>query len=130
MGYESKIFAVTRCGFKSSIDGYNSSITIATLDIGKAVYTPDGKKLIDLFDKETDFAIYTNVCNEREEVMADTITDPYGDRITYLTKKKAAIKLLNKIVKKYEDYEPYKWLLNFIKSFENNDDIYICHYGH
>lgn len=130
MGYESMIYAVRRSTVPSMIDGFNSSFIIASLDMGKMVYSDIGQALKDMFDTLTDFAIYRETCIDGVEVMGDVITDPYGDRITHLSDKKKAIEFLKKIVNYDGNYGRFEWLLNFIRMFENHDDIYIVHYGY
>ena len=91
-----------------------------------------------MFDTETPFSIYIDTCDDDgNEIMADEIEDRYGERLRYCNDKKALLRQANKIIKeeekKYGEGKGY-WLFyvmrEMIKSFAEQDNIRIVHYGY
>ena len=131
MGYESKFFAVKKYVIPSSIDGYNASEIVASLDMCKMGYSSLVTELLGLFNNKADFALMLPSYDEEKEaeVITDRIDDQYGAPICYIEDKERAIEIVKQL-EKQDNYRRFRFLRKFIKMFKDDNDIYICHYGY
>ena len=134
MGYETKYYAVKRYDFKSFINkGYNASEIVAMIDMCKMGYDKDITEFYNLFTEEADFVLYMEDYNEEidKDVMTDVTEDRYGRELCYIPRDKIgrAIEIFENKVK-VDNYWRYELLLNFFKTFEKYEDIYIVLYGY
>lgn len=132
MGYESKLYFVTRCEGCEDYrnEGYFISITEAMFDIGKLGHSPEAKHFLNLFNIETDFSVSEiGVDENNNEVNTMRTHDQYGDNICYgnITElRKAAEAFAAK-----DNYWRLRVLVNILKGFEPYQDrIYCVHWGY
>lgn len=132
MGYESKLYFVTRCeGIRDyKYKEYWASITEAMFDLDKLGHSAEAHDFLNLFDTETDFTISEmDVDSKGNEIYTSRINDQYGNHICYgniTALRKAAEKSAAK-----EAYWKIQALVNILKAFEPYQDrIYCVHWGY
>lgn len=136
MGYEVKIYVVRPYDFDGLKKGFHASEIISMIDLGKFGYCDNSKAFLNLFNKEIDFTLYMEDYDPDtdREVMSDIYEDKYGKHMCYLQHERYAdaINYLQKMLRKknYSDIQRIKILLEMLKQYNGNDNVYFVHYGH
>lgn len=122
MGYESKIYFCKSYKYSMKEGSIGQCEIVATIDMGKMGYGyyDDITSFVRAFDTETPFSIYDEV-NE--------IEDCYGNRLCY-GDKEILYQKMKEIAKNHSGCVRFKWLRDMLKTFKDDPDIYVVHYGY
>lgn len=136
MGYEVKIYVVRPYNFDGLKEGFHASEIVSMIDLNKFGYCDESNAFLNLFNKEIDFTLYMEDYDQNidREVMGDIYEDKYGKHMCYLQhdKYESAISYLKTMLKRknYYDIPRVKILIEMLKQYNGNDEIYFVHYGH
>lgn len=132
MGYESRIYFVSKYEWKDKKTGLSLSKVMAELELYKLGYSDAVAKILNCFDTETDFTLYLPGCDDDgNEIMEETHEDKYGVVLKYASDKEKLLKAIKFAIATEELYgDKYlEWFEKMVEIFKD-ENLYIVHYGH